>query len=155
MKVTAAISFDSYWSDPLYRDKKPVRNGSAKMMVGDNIYHRDAKTRAWLQADSHHSNPDGSTNLHNLASDTKADCVLVSSHFFYFGRAAPAVPTAVLESLGYGNVRDYRVYKNADGNGLLGWLVQTFHDSLNLVLADPFDFERSAKRYSGADNKII
>jgi hypothetical protein len=155
MKVTSAISFDSYWSNPLYNDKKPVRNGSAKMMVGDNIYHRDAHSNAWHQADSHHSNPDGTPNAHNIAKDTKADRVLLSSHFFFFGQAAPAVPTGVLKSLEYRNPRDYLVYKNGRGEGLVEWLVQAFHGSLNLVVADPFDFERSEKRYSGSGSKII
>ena len=155
MKTTAAISFNSYWFDPSYHDKKPVRNGSSKMMVGDNIYYRDAKSNAWHQANSHHSNPDGTPNAHNLASDTKADRVLLSRHFFYFGRAAPTVPVSVLQALEYENVRDYRIYRNSDGDAFSEWLTQTYADSVNRVLADPFDFEDSAKRYSGADNKII
>src|SRR5271166_5243641 len=39
MRVTEASSFDQYWPDPACRAKRPVRNGSKKMMVGDNIYH--------------------------------------------------------------------------------------------------------------------
>ena len=42
MKVSEILNFDKYWSDKRFRVKKPVRNGSPVMMVGDNIYHRDA-----------------------------------------------------------------------------------------------------------------
>jgi hypothetical protein len=41
MQVTGSLSFDEYWSDPTYLDKRPVRNGSKKMLVGDNIYHHN------------------------------------------------------------------------------------------------------------------
>src|SRR5690349_11369247 len=41
MRVTEKLTFNEYWANPLYFDKKPVRNGSNKMMVGDNIYHYD------------------------------------------------------------------------------------------------------------------
>src|SRR5687767_10285479 len=47
MRVSKRITFNEYWSDPTYRDKKPVRNGSCKMMVGDNIYHYDSAKKKW------------------------------------------------------------------------------------------------------------
>jgi hypothetical protein len=84
MRVSGSPSYDHYWSDPTYRDKRPVRNGSRKMMVGDNIYHHDPKDGTWLQADSHHSQPDGTLNVHNLERDTKTNRVLVSQHFFFW-----------------------------------------------------------------------
>ena len=84
MKVTDTIGFDAYWSDPEYFDKRPVRNGSRKMMLGDNIYHR-AGDGAWLQADSHHSQPDGVADPHNVQRDTSSDRALISRHFYYFG----------------------------------------------------------------------
>src|SRR4051812_44625037 len=39
MQISAKITFNEYWLNPIYLAKKPVRNGSRKMMVGDNIYH--------------------------------------------------------------------------------------------------------------------
>ena len=42
MRVTDALSFDQYWELPRYRCKRPVRNGSRRTMVGDNIYHHDS-----------------------------------------------------------------------------------------------------------------
>jgi hypothetical protein len=79
---------NDYWNGPEFRDKRPVRNGSKKMLVGDNIYFYDAASIKWHQADSHHSNEDGSVNLHNLKHDTKVDAVLVSDRFYYFGDLA-------------------------------------------------------------------
>jgi hypothetical protein len=124
------------------------------MMVGDNIYHRLPRTRAWQQEDSHHSNPDGTPNPHNVINDTKADRVLLSTEFFYFGRNAPTVPRQILEDLGYVNTRNYRVFTAEQASALVDWLRATFGRQVNLVLGAPFDFEGSARRYSAGDNKI-
>jgi len=110
MCITQKLTFNEYWMSAAYLDKKPVRNGSSKMMVGDNIYHYDAIRQVWYQADSHHSHPDGSVNPQNLHRDTKADKVLISRHFFYFGREAPTIPNDVLDTLGFKNGRNYRVF---------------------------------------------
>src|ERR1044072_6146664 len=154
MRVTQKITFDEYWGSPAYLDKKPVRNGSSKMMVGDNIYHFDAKSNEWLQADSHHSNPDGSVNLHNLRTDTKSDKVLISRHFLFFGTEAPAVPNGMLDAIGYKNGRNYRAFNYEICSDLIHWLESSFLDSLNQVTSDPFDFSDSEKRYSAGDNKV-
>ena len=37
MKVSKIRTFDEYWNDPKFQRKKPLRNGSLVMMVGDNI----------------------------------------------------------------------------------------------------------------------
>ena len=63
------------------------------MMIGDNIYHRVSKSGKWHQADSHHSQPDGTPDLYNVGQDTSTNRVLLSHHFFYFGSKAPVVPT--------------------------------------------------------------
>lgn len=154
MRVTEARSFNEYWSDPTYLDKRPVRNGSRRMMVGDNIYHLDADSNAWSQADSHHSNADGTANLHNLANDTSANRVLLSRHFFYFGKAAQPVPEGILVAMGYENGRNYRVFGVTQATSLLDWLAESYGRSINLVGADPFDFDTSEMRYSGADNRL-
>lgn len=153
MRVTDILSFDQYWADPRFRDKRPVRRGSSKMLVGDNIYSRAAASGEWQQADSHHSNPDGSPNIHNLEHDTKVDRVLVSEHYFYFGKRARKVPSRILNKMGYSNVRNYRVFTEA-AVPLIEWLETRHGKALNLVIGDPFDFERSTSRYSTQDNRI-
>jgi len=154
MRISKRVTFNEYWSDPQYLDKRPVRNGSRKMMVGDNIYHYDARAKKWCQADSHHSNADGSTNPHNLSVDTKADKVIISDHFFYFGSQAPLVPRKLLTAMEYKNGRNYRVFSAGDSSGLIEWLHRSFSSALNLIGGDPFDFNNSEKRYSVRDNKV-
>jgi hypothetical protein len=124
------------------------------MVVGDNIYHRDPSTNAWHQADSHHSNPDGTINLYNMGRDTKSDRVLISTNFFYFGSQAPQVPQAILDKMGYRNCRDRRVFPQSACNEFFKWLRANFGRQLNLVSGDPFDFALSFKRYDSRDNRI-
>ena len=125
------------------------------MMVGDNIYHFDTKIRKWRQADSHHSNPDGSPNAKNLSTDTKSDKVLISRHFFYFGTNAPLVPGEIIAKIGFKNGIGYRVYEKGECASLIDWLQKNFGLALNRVQADPHDFEISEKRYSGKGSKVI
>src|SRR5205807_1502949 len=112
------------------------------------IYHFDSARKKWCQADSHHSKPDGSANLQNVSTDTKSDSVLVSRHFYYFGKSAPDIPSKWLKSIDFKNGRFYRVFPTNVAAGLIDWLETTFKDSLNQVNDDPFDFSQSQKRYS-------
>ncbi|TBD04820.1 hypothetical protein ELH21_10690 [Rhizobium leguminosarum] len=153
MQVTETLSFDEYWAAPRFKDKKPVRNGSRTMMLGDNIYHQSEA--AWHQLDSHHSRPDGSPDLHNVKTDTGTDRVLISERFFYFGKEAPEVPNTVLQEIGYKNIRGHRVYMNDQCQGLLDWLMATQSSNLNRVVDDPYQFHQSAARYSVSDDKIL
>jgi hypothetical protein len=154
MRVTDKTTFDTYWADRRHIDKRPIRNGSSRSMVGDNIYHFDKSRSVWRQADSHHSNADGTINLHNLANDTKSRAVLISSYFYYFGRGAPVVPPILLSDLGYKNRRQYFRFPLEDCADLLAWLENQYRLSRNLVLADPFDFDRSHSRFDGRANKV-
>ena len=153
MRVTGKITFDEYWANPDYLDKKPIRNGSKKMMVGDNIYHHD-DTGDWFQADSHHSKPDGSINPYNLRNDTQIDKVLISRHFFYFGIDAPIVPIDIITAIGFKNRVGHRVFRNGECDRLVEWLYAKYGELLNQVPADPFDFADSRKRYSVEDDRI-
>lgn len=90
MRVTEKLTFNEYWECPRFQYKKPVLNGSLKQMYGDNIYvQRDGK---WMQANSHHSNENGSPNMHNVRRDTSHPFVLVSNHFYYLGGKAISIP---------------------------------------------------------------
>jgi len=155
MRVSRKLSFDDYWSALEFTDKKPVRNGSMTMLVGDNIYRHDPASGRWQQADSHHSNADGSVNRHNLENDTEVDAVLLSDHFYYFGKSARPVPDRLLQELGYQNRRGHRRFDLAAASKLVGWIESSFAPVLNRVSADPFDFDQSAARYSGKTNRLI
>ena len=155
MRVTEKITFNEYWSSPDYCVKRSIRNGSFRMMVGDNIYFLNPNTKLWQQADSHHSNADGSLNAKNLSTDTKSDKVLISRHFYYFGSAAPHVPEDIIGEIGFKNGIGHRVYDSGQCVRLTDWLQNTFGPQVNTVQGDPFDFEISDKRYSGEGSKII
>jgi len=151
MHVTNRISFDDYWNDPQFQDKKPIRNGSLVMLVGDNIYHRQGVN--WVQADSHHSNSDGTTDLTNVANDTSSNSVLLSNDFYYFGRSAPLVPREILDGIDYQNGRNHRKILLPDpGSLLVSWLKSNF--TSNRVIDDPFDLEHGSRNYSHGTNRI-
>jgi len=154
MHVSEVLSFNEYWASETYFDKRPVRNGSSMMMIGDNIYHRDQPTAPWQQSDSHHSNPDGTPNPLNLDKDTGADRVLISRDFFYFGRTAPIVPAGLLSNLGYRNGIGHRVFQDSQCVALLQCLFTSGKDARNVVAGDPFDFDESARRYSGRGSSL-
>lgn len=155
MKVTNIITFNEYWNNPLYNDKKPVRNGSKKMVLGDNIYHYDDTSNSWFQAFSHHSNIDGSLNEYNLKRDTTSKNVLLSTHFYYFGKEAPTIPKDILRLLKYKNGVGHRKYNSAECSRLLKWLEDENHEKLNIVFADPYNFDQSGSHYTVQTNKII
>lgn len=156
MIVTRHISFDEYWADPEFRTRRPVRNGTPKKQVGDNIYHRDTPSSPWLQEDSAHSRVDGSQCHDNTAHDTRIERVLLSDRFIYFGALAPPVPQPVLDALDYRrNARDYRRFGGDSANLLIGWLEPQIASHTNRVLAEPIDFASSAKRFSSTLQRMI
>jgi len=153
MKVSEALTFNDYWSDSRFYRKRPMRNGSLVMMVGDNVYHQEAGNDTWVQSDSHHSNPDGTTNHKNVETDTSSENVLISNHFYYFGKSAPKVDLASLE---YKNHRGHSKKLLSDDNVadfILG-IEQHHKREMNLVLGDPFDFLAASKRVDQATGKI-
>lgn len=151
MRVMEKITFDQYWLDPRFQEKKPVRNGSGKMLIGDNIYRTVHKL--WVQSDSHHSNADGTPNVKNLTTDTSRNSVLISTDFYYFGAAALEVPQQILDNMRYKNVRDHRTFKTYEIQPLINWLRSNF--VRNRLVSDPFDFTTASARYTGEGSKII
>jgi hypothetical protein len=92
MRVTESATFDDYWNDPRFVDKRPNRRGSRKQWFGDNIYHHNPRTGHWIQEDSHHSRSNGKAFKINLDHDTQTDRVLISNDFIYFGGSAITIP---------------------------------------------------------------
>ncbi len=150
MRVSRRITFNEYWENPLYRDKKPVRNGSKKMIVGDNIYHQADGN--WQQLNSHHSYPDGSPNPHNVANDTQTNAVLISDYFFYFGASAIEIPPCILQGMHYKNGRNHRTFNLAEAHPIISFIEENF--TPNILQYDPFYFEKASARYSAKDNKV-
>lgn len=96
MRVTGAMSFEEYWTDPRFQRKKANLRGSKKQAFGDNIYSRDPATGRWCQANSHHSLNDGSPNPLNVKADTGTNRILFSDDFVYWGGSGPELPEQFL-----------------------------------------------------------
>jgi hypothetical protein len=92
MRITEALDFQSYNSDPRFQKKKPYRRGSRKQSCGDNIYFHDTINGCWKQRDSFHSKADGSSEPKHIARDTGTNRVLISTDFVYFGGFGPMFP---------------------------------------------------------------
>lgn len=155
MQVSGALSFNEYWNNIEFKCKRPVRNGSRKVMVGDNIYHRINDTDPWIQEDSHHSKPDGTPELWNVATDTSTDRVLYSRRFVYFGEDAPIVPQVILDDIGFKNGRHHRTFNFWQCESLIRWIERRPADQWNTILSDPFQFRKSELRYSGEKDRVV
>lgn len=92
MKVDETLTFDEYWHDVRFAQKRPNLRASMMQAFGDNIYHRDPKSGKWEQAHSHHSFRDGTPNMANVIHDTRVPRVLLGREFIYWGRSAIACP---------------------------------------------------------------
>lgn len=154
MEVAETMTFNEYWEDPRFRAKRPVRNGSRKMLLGDNIYHSDPESGPWIQEDSHHSRPDGTPNPDNVTHDTQTDRVLVGFPFYYFGRGAPVIPPDLLIALRYSNGQGHRRRSLDECRDLLQWLHTNHGRSINYVSADPFEFAAGERRYSISEDRV-
>ena len=133
MHVAEKLTFDEYWSDSRFIDKRPNRSASLKYAYGDNIYHRDADKKRWIQEDSHHSYDDGRPNENNIRRDTSTDQVLVSTCFYYWGGSGPPIPCRFLGSEEY----DIRVPRRGHTNSFpkpfidefINWIKSNYESS--------------------------
>jgi hypothetical protein len=93
MQISEIIIFDQYWQNRRFTRKKALMNGSMAQRHGDNIYHRDFKTKQWIQEDSFHSQKGGVLDADNLRIDTGlTDRVLIGDWFIYWGGIGPPIP---------------------------------------------------------------
>lgn len=92
MRVEEKITFDQYWNDERFKNKKPVLTGSLVQLYGDNVYHIDAVTGRVIQENCAHSKSDGSANKGHYKRDIDGKFVLLSKDFYYFGDKAPEIP---------------------------------------------------------------
>ena len=92
MEVAEILTFDEYWNESRFVQKRPNLRGSLKQAFGDNIYHRDEKTGRWRQENSHHSHDDGRANWGNVRHDTQTPQVLIGLKYAYWGASGPKIP---------------------------------------------------------------
>lgn len=105
MQVSQVLSFDQYWEDSRFIQKRPVFNRGTFCAYGDNIYHH--VDGHWMQESSHHSMMDGSINYANLNRDTGTDRILVAERFYYWGNNAIDIPKEFDGLIGSG--RNHRI----------------------------------------------
>lgn len=144
MKVTEKLTFDEYWLDDRFQVKKPQLNGSLMQSFGDNIYHQ--QDGAWIQADSHHSLDNGVVNEVNLKKDTSSNYVLVSEHFYYFGKEFVDIPNVFKPFIVQGGSNHRRLENEKTINLITEWLEENFE--LNVIQGFPCHF-KCFKRYKG------
>lgn len=106
MKVQEEMTFDEYFNDSRFQDKKPNPQGSREQQCGDNIYCRAGSD--WDQLKSYHGEED-------KAHDTKTDRVLISKDYVYFGREGPEIPKDI-DSSGRWVCHEGRGHRKFDGS---------------------------------------
>lgn len=138
MKVEDKLTFNDYWKDPKFQNKKPLLEGSLKMIYGDNIYHQDAVTEEWLQEDSAHSLIDGKINQDHLEVDTGGNYVLISQNFYYFGDSAPEVPKNLREICSKNRNMEYLNRSSDIEEAFIKWLEDSFEVGIH---GDPINWK--------------
>lgn len=122
MLIDEITSFDKYWQDPRFRRKRPQMKGSLMLCYGDNLYHRDPVTGAWIQEPSFHSDPPNLINGGNLERDTgRTERVLLARDYAYWGGSGPKLPPELEEFVVRGRGDKCRFPEQACGT-LLEWL---------------------------------
>jgi hypothetical protein len=128
MKVSEIIAIENYWNDPRFKCKKPILNGSLALVYGDNFYHKDVDGK-WIQEDSAHSNPDGSTNFKHLKTDVSGKNAVVSDHFYYFGQSAPILPIHFRGICHVGRGR--KLLSEELGAEFISWLTKNYEPKIH------------------------
>lgn len=137
MKVDEAMTFEKYWSDPRFQQKKPNLRSSKKQAFGDNIYSMPPGSKRWIQLNSHHTFEDGSPNPDNISVDTSANRVLIGHDFVYWGGSGPKIP-AKFDICGRRNHRSD--FPDALVNAMVAWLRSLGEHG---YVAEPLDWVRS------------
>ena len=128
MRVTEAMTFNQYWLDARFYDKRPGLYSSRKKAFGDNIYYRESGNREWQQMDSHHSFENGRLNPNNVKIDTKVDRVLISDDFIYFGGDGPLMSSPIRENICHTTQNHKSNFDEKDIREFIDW-IRSFNDT--------------------------
>jgi hypothetical protein len=98
MRVSEAMAFDDYWTDPRFENKRPQIPGPKIRAVGDRTYRHEVDRDGWVFDRSMHFSP-GAAQIDggHVATDTGVDRMLIAKDFTYWGGAGPAVPDHLIE----------------------------------------------------------
>jgi hypothetical protein len=143
MRVSEGMTFDEYWRDPRFQEKKPNLRGSKKQAFGDNIYHRPSPGKPWQQLNSHHSFADGTCNPANIRNDTQTNRVLIGEDYVYWGGAGPKIP-GKFRNYGGADICARRGHKNNFPDDMIADFVAWLRDSgATGFQAPPLDWNRT------------
>lgn len=122
LRVDEFTTYDKYWLDPRFQNKKPVVNGSHLKFHGDNIYHHDGDGFL-IQEPSFHSLPDGSANPKNVKTDTsRTNRVIISNTYGYYGKEAISIPTEFAPAIPIGRGHRVAIDRTIQDN-VVSWLL--------------------------------
>jgi hypothetical protein len=89
MQITEKITFEEYWNNEEYENKKPCFDKEYHRKHGDNIYipERQGKIIKYVQGKTlHHKKKE------NIKKDLSGKFVLISNNFYYFGSKPLVIP---------------------------------------------------------------
>lgn len=143
MCITEIITFNQYWNDQRFQQKKPNLRGSKKQAFGDNIYFKKPNGH-WQQQDSHHSYECGKPNLFNIKNDTQTEKILISTDYAYWGDSGPQIPNKFRNFKGF-DLCAGRNHKSQFPESLVKQFVDWFY-SLDAkgYLGVPLDWSKTA-----------
>ena len=142
MQVGEILCRKDYWYDPRFESKKPLMDAGCKESVGDNAYHIDCETGEWIQEPCQHTESDCTPCKRDMASDLKANRVLIGERFIYWGDRAQELPLFAGEKL-----FDGRNYKCKYGPEVVAEF-QEWYNSLGLqgVIGRPADKDKAERK---------
>lgn len=147
MKVSEAIPFNTYWSDPRFAEKRPRIEGPIIQKVGDNTYRRSPDSSEWSFETSMHFIPGSAQkNGGHVVKDTSVDRVLIAEDFTYWGASGPVVPPHLIQI--FPARRGYKV--NHDEDRLAEFLEFLDLDSPAGLAGEPADWDNSKYFQSGS-----
>ncbi|MGD0777486.1 MAG: hypothetical protein ABSC05_32230 [Candidatus Solibacter sp.] len=94
MEVDESLSFDDYWRDPRFKQKRPKLDAGSARRSGDNIY-KPLPNGDHYQLPSAHSKPkfsDGQNAETKCRDVCRGERVLISRNFVYYGSKAKELP---------------------------------------------------------------
>lgn len=96
MRVDEALTFDDYWKDSRFVNKRPQMQGPKIRMVGDRTYRHEPGSDDWQFEVSMHHIPAALGNGNHVDIDTSVDRLLVGKQFTYWGDSGPKLPAHLM-----------------------------------------------------------
>ncbi len=132
MKTTEKITFEQYSKDRKFRNKIP-RSG-LKGERGDNIYYKNKDGEWVVRRRSYHTKKQMNHDLNGIY-------VLISDHYFYFGRKAISIPDKFKEVAKKGPGHKCN-FDNNMVKQFITWIEDNYKTGM---YGDPHDFEQKSQ----------